>query len=185
MTFTKLLTVTTALGLMVAPAFAQTYDTNRTNTMDRDNNAMERNLNETGRDIERGATKAWENTKQGAREGWNAAEREWNQTFRGPVDGTIYSNAISAEEMEGMSVYASTGEQIGEIERILITPQGQNILVISADDGFLGMGNTKRAVYFNEAQVQGDDRVNLNLTPTEFNSRPTLDNARNRTNSTL
>lgn len=64
--------------------------------------------------------------------------------------------AMRAEQLIGKDVYGSQGEQIGEIEDIVINKQGKAKAALLDVGGFLGIGGKRVAVPFDRLNMQGD-----------------------------
>jgi len=64
----------------------------------------------------------------------------------------------SAEEMLGRDVIGSDGEELGEVEDVIIDPtSGQARQLVISSGGFLGIGEKQIAVDFTQAKVQRGD----------------------------
>lgn len=72
---------------------------------------------------------------------------EWNYD-------DIYATGVSAENfMDEMEVYGQDGDEIGDVEDILIGPDGQVIAVIAEVGGFWDIGDTHVSIPFDQVQV--------------------------------
>ena len=88
---------------------------------------------------------------------------------------------ILASSLIGMTVYSASGEQIGEVNDIVLQPQsGQANTAIIGVGGFLGIG--KKDVAVDMAQIQlvrgADDaipRLTLNTSKDQLNAAPSFD----------
>ena len=69
----------------------------------------------------------------------------------------------SAEKLLGKNVYGKDNEKIGEVEDIILDPaSGQAKQLVLASGGFLGIGEKKVAVDFNQAKWnEADNRLQL------------------------
>lgn len=65
-------------------------------------------------------------------------------------------NVLTAEELEGLSVYGSSDEQIGEISDLVLADDGKITDVVIDVGGFLGIGEKPVALPFDEIQLQRD-----------------------------
>lgn len=70
---------------------------------------------------------------------------------------------VSAEEMLGKTVVGSDGEEIGEVEDVIMdTASGQARQLVISSGGFLGIGEKQIAVDFSNAQPGADnDEIKL------------------------
>jgi sporulation protein YlmC with PRC-barrel domain len=76
----------------------------------------------------------------------------------GPTTDTSPMTVTSAEEMLGRDVVGSDGEELGEVEDVIIDPtSGQARQLVISSGGFLGIGEKQIAVDFNRAKVQRGD----------------------------
>ncbi len=82
----------------------------------------------------------------------------------------------SAEELEGLDVYAQNGEEVGEIEEVAVDEQNGKIkFVILSQGGILGMGDEDIAVAFEALRFEEDrailtvDRSKLETAPRQAN----------------
>ncbi len=85
------------------------------------------------------------------------------QTMPAPQDRAAYS------EVDDMKVYSVGGEQVGEIEEIIIDPQGSLAYVLEIEEGFLGMRETEVIVPADRLMFQGD-RFQSRMTEEELKS---------------
>ncbi len=82
-------------------------------------------------------------------------------------DGTTYlaqtdRDALTAEDMEGLSVYGTGGEDIGEISELLIADSGKINNVVIDVGGFLGIGEKRVSVPFDELKLSRGDGGMMN-----------------------
>ncbi len=81
-----------------------------------------------------------------------------NMTQSGPTGGQV----ASVEELMGKNVYGKDNEKVGEVEDIILNSNGQASQLVIASGGFLGIGEKKVAVDYNDAQWdQGQNRIHL------------------------
>ncbi|KJS41491.1 MAG: hypothetical protein VR70_04890 [Rhodospirillaceae bacterium BRH_c57] len=72
-------------------------------------------------------------------------------------------------EVDDMKVYSVGGEQVGEIEDILIDPRGNIAYVVEIEEGFLGMRDTEVIVPADRLMLEGD-RFQSRMTEEELKS---------------
>lgn len=69
----------------------------------------------------------------------------------------LYANGISAEDfIDEMEVYDVSGEEIGDVEDILIGPDGQVVAIIAEVGGFWDIGDTHVSVPFGDVEMAAD-----------------------------
>lgn len=71
---------------------------------------------------------------------------------------------MRAEQLIGKDIYGSGGEEIGEIEDIVIRSDGQAVAVLADIGGFLGLGAKRVAIPMDQLSMQDDRIVAKNLT---------------------
>lgn len=75
----------------------------------------------------------------------------------------------SYHEVDDMKVYSAGGERVGEVEKMVVDPQGNLAFVVEIDEGFLGMAETEVVVPSDRLVFQGD-RFQSRLTEEEMKS---------------
>lgn len=83
-----------------------------------------------------------------------------------PVEGQIQmqgENTVLADDLIGTNVYSSQGENIGEIDNLIVNLDGSVDGVVIGVGGFLGIGEKWVAVEMNQLSTQQDDMGNLQL----------------------
>ena len=91
---------------------------------------------------------------------------------------TIDPVELTAENLTGARVYDSNDEDIGEVDELLLSAEGNNIDQIVVDiGGFLGMGEHEVAVTMEELHImRADDgselRVYMDATQEELEAQP-------------
>jgi len=87
-----------------------------------------------------------------------------------PAVGT-YPVAKDVEKLMGKDVYDANGKKVGELNNLLIDPDGKVRAGIIEFGGFLGIGEHRVAVPWNQLDTQGD-RVTVNMTDDQIKSAP-------------
>jgi sporulation protein YlmC with PRC-barrel domain len=87
-----------------------------------------------------------------------------------PAAGT-FPAAKEVEKFIGKDVYGADGKRVGELNNLLINPDGQARAGVIEFGGFLGFGQHKIAVPWNQLNVQGD-RVSVNMTEDQLKNTP-------------
>jgi hypothetical protein len=80
----------------------------------------------------------------------------------------------TVDQIDDADVVGPTGDQIGEIEEVLMTPDGRIAAVSVEFGGFLGFGNKEVVVHIAELQQRGDDFV-VGLTEEQLETLPRWD----------
>jgi len=87
-----------------------------------------------------------------------------------PAAGT-FPAATDVEKFIGKNVYGANGEKVGELDNVLISPDGRVRAGIVEFGGFLGIGTNKVAVPWNQLQVT-NDRIVADVTKEQVRSMP-------------
>jgi sporulation protein YlmC with PRC-barrel domain len=87
-----------------------------------------------------------------------------------PAAGTFPAATI-VEKFIGKDVYGANGEKVGELDNLLISPDGRVRAGIVEFGGFLGIGTNKVAVPWNQLQVTSD-RIVADVTQEQVRSMP-------------
>lgn len=98
-----------------------------------------------------------------------AIEREGYQT--------VEATDLTAEDLEGATLYGANDDSIGDVEDLIVTTDGQIEQAIVDVGGFLGLGERRIAIGFEELQVVrsddgGDTRVYVSATEEQLEGRP-------------
>lgn len=88
-----------------------------------------------------------------------------------PASGT-YPAAKEVEKYIGKDVYGANGTKVGELNNLLIDSDGRVRAGVIEFGGFLGIGQHRVAVPWNELNTQGD-RLSVNMTDDQIKSAPT------------
>ncbi|MBP2295056.1 PRC-barrel domain-containing protein [Azospirillum rugosum] len=82
----------------------------------------------------------------------------------------LYKNGWRANELIDTEAYSPKGNEIGEVENILVGPDGNIRSIIVAAGGFLGIGDAHFAVPWNKVQVSPRmERVTVPITEANYN----------------
>ena len=73
----------------------------------------------------------------------------------------------SSTELEDMNLLSDTGEEIGEIEKVLVDENGQPAAVTAEIGGYLGVGQKIVVIGLDRLQLRGDDEPDLATTYTK------------------
>ena len=72
----------------------------------------------------------------------------------------------SSTELEDMNLLSHTGEEIGEVENVLMDENGQPVAITAEIGGFLGVGQKTVVIGFDRLQLKGEDEPDLATTLT-------------------
>ena len=79
--------------------------------------------------------------------------------------------AAEAESFIGRNVYGTNGEDIGEIQNLLIGTDGRVRAAVIEFGGFLGIGENEVAVPWDQLSISGD-RATVNMTEAQIKAQP-------------
>ena len=86
------------------------------------------------------------------------------------------ADQLTTEDLTGARIYGSNDEDMGEIDRLLVTADGKIDRAVLDIGGFLGLGEHSIAVTMNELQILrgegGDFRVYIDATQEELEAQP-------------
>lgn len=106
------------------------------------------------------------------------AEQQQDRSFANPQDSAMDSlDTLGADEIVGKEVVNQQGEEIGEIDDIVVDTSSQTQLAVIDVGGFLGIGEKSVAVSFDQLQLTDDGRVRSDLTRETLESQPEYDPA--------
>jgi hypothetical protein len=74
---------------------------------------------------------------------------------------------LSSTELEDMNLLSDTGEEIGEIEKVLVDENGQPAAVTAEIGGYLGVGQKIVVIGLDRLQLRGNDEPDLATTYTK------------------
>ena len=74
---------------------------------------------------------------------------------------------LSSTELEDMNLLSDTGEEIGEIEKVLVDENGQPAAVTAEIGGYLGVGQKIVVIGLDRLQLRGGDEPDLATTYTK------------------
>ena len=97
------------------------------------------------------------------------------QTETGGPAGSL--ETLGSEEIVGKTVVSQQGEEIGEIEDVVMDEASQQQLAVVDVGGFLGVGEKSVAVSFDQLQLSDDGRIRSDLTRETLQSQPEYDPA--------
>jgi hypothetical protein len=81
---------------------------------------------------------------------------------------------MTVDELDGMDIETPDGETVGEVESVLMTPDGEPVAVTSGVGGFLGMGQRTVVIQLQELQQQ-EDRLVTQLSREQIEALETRD----------
>ena len=67
----------------------------------------------------------------------------------------------SSTELEDMNLLSHTGEEIGEVERVLVDEDGRPAAVTAEVGGFLGVGQKTVVIGLDRLRLEGEDEPDL------------------------
>ena len=79
---------------------------------------------------------------------------------------TVQPFNMSSTELEDMNLLSHTGEEIGEVEKVLVDENGQPVAITAEIGGFLGVGQKTVVIGFDRLQLKGEEEPDLATTLT-------------------
>jgi hypothetical protein len=106
------------------------------------------------------------------------AEQQQDRSLANPGDSAVDSlDTLGVDEIVGKKVVSQQGEEIGEIEDVVVDTSSQTKLAVIDVGGFLGIGEKSVAVSFDQLELSDDGRVRSDLTRETLESQPEYDPA--------
>jgi sporulation protein YlmC with PRC-barrel domain len=109
------------------------------------------------------------------------AQRQQDRSFADPQmesESALDSlETLGAEEIVGKTVVNQQGEEIGEVDDVVIDQASQQHLAVVDVGGFLGLGEKSVAVSFDQLHLADDGRIRSDLTRETLESQPEYDPA--------
>jgi sporulation protein YlmC with PRC-barrel domain len=113
--------------------------------------------------------------RQAVRERLNAGDTETT----GAVAPNIQTRPMAISNLEGTNVYNARGQELGDVDRVIVTPQGKRFVIV-ASGGFLGIGEDKVAFPLDRFWMRGNNLVIRGVTENDIDAmddyRDTVDN---------
>jgi hypothetical protein len=101
-----------------------------------------------------------------------------DRSFATPQDSAVDElSTLGTDEIVGKTVVSQQGEEIGEIDEVIIDTSTDQQLAVIDVGGFLGIGEKSVAVSFDQLQLSDDGRVQSDLTRETLQSQPEYDPA--------
>ncbi len=101
----------------------------------------------------------------------SALEQDYQTRDQATMDGGQTAMAMPDQDLTGMTVYDSSGEAVGVVERVVTLPDGDIDSMIVSQGGILGVGAKFVSVDGPNITVE-DDRVMLDLTGSQVSELP-------------
>lgn len=86
----------------------------------------------------------------------------------------VESLNLTVDDVEDMDIVDSTGEEIGEVEEVLMDGEGAIVALVADIGGFLDVGEKEVVLQLEEVAVQ-DDRLAVSLTREQLEALPEWD----------
>lgn len=81
---------------------------------------------------------------------------------------------LSVDRIEDMDLYAPAGEEIGEIEDVLVDAAGKPVAVTADVGGFLGIGDRTVVIGLDQVRLDGE-RLTTGMTKQQIEALPARD----------
>lgn len=106
------------------------------------------------------------------------AGQQPDPSMAGPGESAVDSlDTLGTDEIVGKKVVSHQGEEIGEIEDVVVDTSSELKLAVIDVGGFLGIGEKSVAVGFDQLQLSDDGRVRSDLTRESLETQPEYDPA--------
>ncbi|MCB2054601.1 MAG: PRC-barrel domain-containing protein [Geminicoccaceae bacterium] len=86
-------------------------------------------------------------------------------------DAIVEPFGLTVDQIEDMDIVNAAGDEIGEVEEVLVDENGQAVAVVVESGGFLGIGDRESIVMLDQLGLQGDQLVTT-LSKEELESAP-------------
>ena len=73
----------------------------------------------------------------------------------------------SSTELEDMNILSNDGEEMGEVEKVLVDGNGQPVAITAEIGGFLGVGEKIVVIGLDRLELRGDDEPDVATTHTK------------------
>jgi sporulation protein YlmC with PRC-barrel domain len=100
-------------------------------------------------------------------------EMQAGQTAAATSEPMWYSE-MRGEEIVGQNIYGTNGEEIGEIDNVVMSQRGSTPEALVGVGGFLGLGERNVAIPLNQIQMEGD-RLTTSMTKEEIGAMQEYD----------
>ena len=89
-------------------------------------------------------------------------------------DRVVQPFNVTVGELESADIYAANGEEIGDVEDVLMTADGEIVGLSAEIGGFVGVGE-KEVAFTMDALVWDGEHVIVNMTEEQIGSAPDWD----------
>ena len=86
----------------------------------------------------------------------------------------VQSLNASVDDVEDMTIYGAGGEEVGEVEAVLVDGSGQPVAIAADVGGFLGMGERDVVIGLDRLS-KSQDRLTVAMTKEEIEALPEFD----------
>lgn len=81
---------------------------------------------------------------------------------------------VSVDKLEDMDIYTANGDDVGEIEEVLVDATGKPVSVAAEVGGFLGIGDKTVVIGLDQLRLEGD-RLTTSMTKEQMEALPAWD----------
>jgi sporulation protein YlmC with PRC-barrel domain len=81
---------------------------------------------------------------------------------------------VSIDDFEEMEIYGPGGEEIGEVDAVLVDASAKPVAVAAEVGGFLGMGEKDVVIGLDQLSQDGD-HLKINMTKEQIGALPEFD----------
>lgn len=84
---------------------------------------------------------------------------------------TVQPFGVTVDRLEDMDLYAPGGEEVGEIDEVLVDSTGQPAAVVAEVGGFLGVGDKDVVIELDQLSMEGE-RLTTGMTKEQLEALP-------------
>lgn len=81
---------------------------------------------------------------------------------------------LSVDDVDDMEIYSANGDEIGDVEEVLMDADGKMVALVAEVGGFLGIGEREVMLRFDQVEQRGDDLV-VDMTEEQVEQLPEWD----------
>ena len=102
-------------------------------------------------------------------------------TTTAPAASDAWYGRFSADDLIGKDIVNTKGDEVGEIEDIVVDPSSRSMYAVVSVGGFLGIGDKDIALSFDQLKLGSDDAILMSeQSETQLKQLPAYDKARYR-----
>ncbi|MEX2630370.1 MAG: PRC-barrel domain-containing protein [Tistlia sp.] len=83
----------------------------------------------------------------------------------------VEAYGVSVGQLDDMDIYSAAGEEIGEVDEVLMDGDGNIVALVAEVGGFLGIGDKEVVLQLDQVQMRGD-RLTVDMTEEQLEQLP-------------